>query len=127
MPELVLVGLDHRTASVGLRERLSVRDQQLPETIASLRRLPSIDGAAILSTCNRVEAIVSARSEDVIESIVDWLAVMAGCGREELEMHLCLLRGADVAAHFFRVAAGLESMIIGEPQIGGQVRNAFQA
>ncbi|HEX2062405.1 MAG TPA: glutamyl-tRNA reductase, partial [Thermoanaerobaculia bacterium] len=83
------------------------------------------DGAAVLSTCNRVEAVVSSRDEDVIAQIVEWLAARANSVRAELEKHLYVLRHGDVVKHLFRVASGLDSMIVGEPQIGGQVRNAF--
>ncbi|HEY3054797.1 MAG TPA: glutamyl-tRNA reductase [Thermoanaerobaculia bacterium] len=126
MASLVLVGLNHRTAPVGVRERLNVSDAQLPEFLRSLRELPGTDGAALLSTCNRVEAIVSAHTEDVIEPVVNWLAGHAGSDRDALEQYLYILRHADVVKHLFRVASGLDSMIVGEPQIGGQVRTAFQ-
>lgn len=122
---LILVGLNHRTAPVEVRERLDVSDSKLSETTGSLRALPGVDGAALLSTCNRVEAIVSTRDEDVLASIVDWLAASAGAERAELEKHLYILRHGDVVQHLFRVASGLDSMIVGEPQIGGQVRQTF--
>jgi glutamyl-tRNA reductase len=118
---LLLVGVNHRTAPVDVRERLS------GATLDELRALAGIDGAAMLSTCNRVEAVVSAASEDVIESIVDWLCARASAGRAELEKHIYVLRHADVVKHLFRVASGLDSMIVGEPQIAGQVREAFLA
>lgn len=122
---LILVGLNHRTAPVEVRERLSIPDNKLDDTTASLREIEGVDGAAVLSTCNRVETIVSTRDEDVIESIVHWLAVRGGTMRSELEKHLYILRHGDVVKHLFRVASGLDSMILGEPQIGGQVRKAF--
>src|SRR6185436_5398819 len=122
---LILVGLNHRTAPVDVRERLDVPDTQLGQTTAALRELPGVDGAALLSTCNRVEAIVSTRDEDVIETIVDWLAASASTTRAELEKHLYILRHGDVVKHLFRVTSGLDSMIVGEPQIGGQVKKVF--
>lgn len=124
---IILVGLNHRTAPVDVRERLDVPEQQLAATTAALRELEGVDGAALLSTCNRVEAIVSTRDEDVIETIVDWLAASASTSRTELEKHLYILRHGDVVKHLFRVASGLDSMIVGEPQIGGQVKKAFFA
>ncbi len=126
MANLVLVGLNHRTAPVEMRERLNVPEPRLPDLVQSLRTLPNVDGAALLSTCNRVESIISARTEDVIESVVNWLADHAVCDRTTLEQHLYILRHGDVVKHLFRVASGLDSMILGEPQIGGQVRKAFQ-
>jgi glutamyl-tRNA reductase len=122
---LILVGLNHRTAPVDVRERLSIAETKLADTTYALRTLDGVDGAAVLSTCNRVEAIVSTREEDVIESVVDWLALRAGASRSELEKHLYILRHGDVVKHLFRVTSGLDSMILGEPQIAGQVKKAF--
>ena len=83
---LLLVGVNHRTAPVAVRERLSIAGAaQMDETLTGLRALGGIDGAAVLSTCNRVEAIVSAASEDVLESVVNWLCARASAGRGELE------------------------------------------
>lgn len=124
---LILAGVNHRTAPVEVRERLSVADARLREAIRDLAGLPGVTGAALVSTCNRVEAIVSAESEDVLEQVVDWLSGRASTARHDLEKHLYIARHADVVKHLFRVAAGLDSMIVGEPQIGGQVRQSFQA
>ena len=123
---LILVGLNHRTAPVEVRERLSVSEHVLPDVVRTLQGIEGVDGAAMLSTCNRVEAIVSARTEDVIERIVEWLASQGGSDRASLENHLYIIRHGDVVKHLFRVASGLDSMIVGEPQIGGQVRAALQ-
>lgn len=122
---LILVGLNHRTAPVDVRERLSISEPRLGETTLALRGLEGVDGAAVLSTCNRVEVIVSTREEDVIANIVQWLAERASTVRAELEKHLYIVRHGDVVQHVFRVASGLDSMIVGEPQIGGQVRSSF--
>jgi len=124
---LILIGINHRTAPVALRERLSIANAKLQEVIESLRSVPGIDGATVVSTCNRVEAVVSATSEDVIEPVVNWLTDRSAVTRAELEKHLYVLRHGDVVKHLFRVASGLDSMIVGEPQIGGQVRAAFNA
>jgi glutamyl-tRNA reductase len=124
---LIAVGVNHHTAAVGVRERLSVSPAQMVETLGALRALDGIGGVAVLSTCNRVEAIVSASGEDVIEPVVDWLTQRAETDRAELEKHIYILRHSDVLKHLFRVASGLDSMIVGEPQIAGQVRAAFMA
>jgi len=122
---LIAIGLNHRTAPVHVRERLSIAEARLPAMLESVRTLPGIGCAAIVSTCNRVETFLSAENEDVIEAVVNWLADQADSDRGELEKHLYILRHADVVKHLFRVASGLDSMIIGEPQIHGQVRAAF--
>jgi glutamyl-tRNA reductase len=124
---LIAIGINHRTAPVHVRERLSVAESKLPELIASLTAMPGVDGSAIVSTCNRVELFLSAADEDVIESVVNWLSERAGAERGDLEKHLYILRHGDVVKHLFRVASGLDSMILGEPQIHGQVRAAFMA
>src|ERR1051326_7458782 len=122
---LILIGLNHRTAPVDVRERLGIAESKLAETTSTLQAIAGGNGAAVLSTCNRVEAIVSTRDEDSIEAIVDWLASTASTQRAELEKHLYILPHRDVCKHLSRVASGLDSMIVGEPQIGGQVKKAF--
>src|SRR5258708_14290530 len=101
---LIAVGVNHRTAAVDVRERLSVATSQMVPALDALRAVDGIDGVAVLSTCNRVEAIVSASGEDVIEPIVNWLTQRAGTGRAELEKHVYILRHGDVLKHLFRVA-----------------------
>jgi glutamyl-tRNA reductase len=122
---LVLVGLNHRTAPVEVRERLSVPESKLAFALQSLTQLDGIDGACVLSTCNRVEVIVSSESETVVDRIIDWLAEWSSTARELLEPHLRVLRHQDVVNHLYRVASGVDSMIVGEPQIAGQVKKAF--
>lgn len=120
-----LVGLNHRTAPVEIRERLSVSEVRLGEVTAALTRLRAVEGACVLSTCNRVEVLVSSTSEDVVDRVVDWLAHHGATTREALEPHLYIRRGSEAVTHLFRVASGLDSMLIGEPQIAGQVKKAF--
>ena len=120
-----LVGLNHRTAPVDVRERLNVAEARLPEVAETLTRLPGIDGACVLSTCNRVEVLVSSASEEVVDTLIDWLAEHGGTPREVLEPHLYIRRDSEAVTHLFRVASGLDSMLIGEPQIAGQVKKAF--
>ncbi|HEU4522393.1 MAG TPA: glutamyl-tRNA reductase, partial [Thermoanaerobaculia bacterium] len=98
---LLLIGLNHRTAPVGVRERLSVPEQRLPDVVRDLQAVDGVDGAAVVSTCNRVEAIISARTEDVIERIVEWLAKQGESDRTSLENHLYILRHTDVVKHLF--------------------------
>lgn len=124
---LILAGINHRTAPVEVRERLDIPAARQGELLGELRRIAAVSGAALLSTCNRVEVILSASTEDVLEPVVEWLAGLAGTTRTEIERHLYVLRHGDVVKHLFRVASGLDSMIIGEPQIAGQVKSAFLA
>src|SRR5579859_2330272 len=124
---LVLVGLNHRTAPVDVRERLSIPNTDLPRVLGAIKNVPGVEGAAIVSTCNRVECLISAPNEDIIDAAVAWMTDVGSTTRTELEKHLYILRHEDVIKHLFRVASGLDSMVIGEPQIGGQVRSAFIA
>jgi glutamyl-tRNA reductase len=124
---LILVGLNHRTAPVEIREQLSASEAQQPELLRNLVGVSGISGASMLCTCNRVETVVSAQSEDVIDQVVSWIASRTPrLSRRDIEQHLYVLRHTDVVKHLFRVASGLDSMIVGEPQIAGQVKSAFQ-
>jgi len=123
---LILIGLNHRTAPVDVRERLNVPEAKMNECLASMMDIGA-DGACLISTCNRVEAIVSSPREDVIEGLVNWMASRAMTTRESIEKYLYILRHGDVVKHLFRVASGLDSMVVGEPQIAGQVKSAFMS
>jgi glutamyl-tRNA reductase len=122
---LVVIGLNHKTAPVDVRERLSVQQQDLPGELAAVRAMKGVDGAAIVSTCNRVEIVASLRDDEAASRIVEHVASRSGMPREAVEKHLYILRHGDVIRHLFRVASGLDSMIVGEPQIAGQVRQAY--
>ncbi|HVT44111.1 MAG TPA: glutamyl-tRNA reductase [Thermoanaerobaculia bacterium] len=122
---LVLIGVNHKTAPVEVRERVSVSERESADILALVRGGEGVSGATILSTCNRVEILVSASHDDVVEPLVALLSSRAGLSAAEIERHLYVLRHADVIRHLFRVAAGLDSMIVGEPQIGGQVRSSY--
>ncbi|HVR42931.1 MAG TPA: glutamyl-tRNA reductase [Thermoanaerobaculia bacterium] len=124
---LALVGVNHKTAPVDVRERLSVPERDLDAELEAVRGMAGVDGVAIVSTCNRVEIVTSLRDENVVEGIVGRLASRASMERSRVEQHLYILRHGDVVRHLFRVASGLDSMIVGEPQIAGQVRQAYHA
>ncbi|HET7437091.1 MAG TPA: glutamyl-tRNA reductase [Thermoanaerobaculia bacterium] len=122
---LLLIGVNHHTAPVAIRERLSVGETKQTEVTESLMRLRGVEGTCVLSTCNRVEIIVSGAAE--ADDVIDWMARYARCSRDLIEPHLYIRRGGEAVSHLFRVAAGLDSMVIGEPQIAGQVKKAFGA
>ena len=124
---IIAIGLNHRTAPVELRERLAVSDSRLPEALARLKRWPGIDEGAILSTCNRVElyAVVKETTHGV-ESLRGYLVTLASdISWDGLEPHLYCLDGAEAIRHLFRVAASLDSMVVGEPQVLGQLKDAY--
>ena len=132
MTRLVALGLNHQTAPVSLRERVAFSAQALPGTLAALRALPGVEEVALLSTCNRTELYALTEHDD--EALVEWLAAHpqgseSGEARAPLALHDYLYRHRDDAAvrHLFRVATGLDSLVLGEPQILGQVKQAWAA
>ena len=121
-PVLHALGLNHQTAPVSLRERLAFDAGNLPSALVALKSLPGVREAAIVSTCNRTE--IYALAEDDGTSLQDWLATRQG-ERLPIDGYLYRHRDAEAARHLFRVAAGLDSLVLGEPQILGQVKEAW--
>ena len=115
---LWVLGLNHQTAPVELRERASFGGDALPRALASLRDTPQVAEAVLLSTCNRTELYAVAESGD---ALAQWLESHAG----QLQGYLYQHADADAVRHLFRVATGLDSMVLGEPQILGQVKDAW--
>ena len=123
---LLLIGVSHRTAPIELRERLDFSARGLDEALAALAGRPSGAEAAVLSTCNRAEVYLAC--EDLDRGRGDAEQFFADFHRlphEELRPHLYVKTDADAARHLFRVAAGLDSLVVGEPQILGQVKEAY--
>ena len=121
---LLVLGLDHRTAPVEMRERLSVERDQLPEALAQLSEY--VPQSVIVSTCNRTEVYTYDSDDiDLVGRVGNFLIGYSGVPGAELERHIYQLWEGDCVSHLFRVAGGLESMIVGERQILGQVRAAF--
>jgi glutamyl-tRNA reductase len=123
---LLAVGLNHTTAPVDVRERLAVPREQIGESLSGLLQHASLSEVVLLSTCNRVEVYAVQPNALQPDRIVDALAQLRGMSGEIVRRH-CFVREHDNAArHIFRVAASLESMVVGEPQILGQVKDAWQ-
>ena len=124
--ELIILGVTHHTAPVAIREKLAFSNGQLAQGLERLCHLPTIEEGAILSTCNRVELLATSPSGDhAIGALTDFLAETEDLPRAELERHLSVYRGPDAIRHLFRVAASLDSLVVGEPQILGQLKDAF--
>lgn len=119
--KLLVLGINHQTAPVSLRERVSFPAAALPQALDELRALTPVREAAVLSTCNRTEVYVVA--EDGGQAVADWLADQVG--EDGLHGYLYRHMDADTARHLFRVATGLDSLVLGEPQILGQVKQAW--
>jgi glutamyl-tRNA reductase len=123
---LLLVGASHRTAPVELRERLDFCSRGLDRAVAALAARPSATEAVVVSTCNRAELYVvcedpAATAEDLLVFFSEFQQLPA----HEIRPHLYAHRNQDAARHLFRVSSGLDSLIVGEPQILGQVKEAF--
>lgn len=124
--EIVIVGLSHKTAPIEIREKISFAEDALDDGLKSLSASRSVNEAFILSTCNRVEICAVTLKEDVVvDDIASFLSEYHLLDREKIDPHLYVLRGEDAIAHIFRVASSLDSMVVGEPQILGQVKDAF--
>jgi len=117
-----VIGLNHQTAPVDLRERVAFSGDAVGTALAELRALPAVREVALLSTCNRTE--LYAEAEDDGSALADWLARRSEVGAD---LHGYLYRHQDEEAvrHLFRVATGLDSLVLGEPQILGQVKDAW--
>jgi glutamyl-tRNA reductase len=127
--DLLVLGVSHRTAPVGVRERLAVVPETLDAVLAELTALPSVREAALLSTCNRVEiyAAIDADADRAVQGLSEALARRAGVTALELGAHLYERRDAEAVSHLFRVASSLDSLVLGEPQILGQTKQALEA
>lgn len=126
MPLLIL-GLNHTTAPVEIRERVVFEPAELNLALAGLTQLPGTVGGTIVSTCNRTEiycVVDSPEREDAIEA---WFRQWHGLGDNEIDTCLYRYRDAEAVRHLLRVASGLDSMILGEPQITGQLKDAWRA
>ena len=125
---LFLLGVSHRTAPVELRERLDFSSRDVGAAVEALATRSSAAEAVVLSTCNRSELYVaSADPERTRSELVTFLGDYHAVPREMFLPHLFTHGDAAAAHHLFRVASGLDSLVVGEPQILGQVKDAFQA
>ncbi|MGK7937779.1 MAG: glutamyl-tRNA reductase [Xenococcaceae cyanobacterium] len=124
---IVVVGLSHKTASVEIREKLSIPEPQIEEAIAQLRNYPHISEVAVISTCNRLEIYaVVYDTEQGVKEITQFLADKGQINSLELRRHLFTLLHEDALRHLMRVSAGLESLVLGEGQILAQVKNTHK-
>ncbi|MGI8603889.1 MAG: glutamyl-tRNA reductase [Verrucomicrobiales bacterium] len=117
---LIVTGLNHQTASVSLRERLAVRDSEVPAVTQRLRELEGVEEVVLLSTCNRVEVYAAGREPGVVVSFLE-RHFQLGPDAAKLYQH----RELDTLRHLFRVVSGLDSMVLGETEIFGQVKTAY--
>jgi len=122
---LYAVGLSHRTAPIELREQVDFARAGVAAALEGLAARNIAREMAVLSTCNRAEVYVAAPTDRAIDELFAFFAEYHDVPLDQLSPHLYVHHGADVARHLFRVAAGLDSLVVGEPQILGQVKSAY--
>lgn len=123
---LLALGINHKTAPVSLRERLTFSPESIDAALNSLLQQPMVQGGVVLSTCNRTELYLSVEQQDHLrEQLIGWLCDYHHLRPEEISKNLYWHYGNDAVSHLMRVASGLDSQVLGEPQILGQVKKAF--
>lgn len=126
--EILLVGLSHKTAPVEIREKVSFTDQSMDEGVRALVKCPNVHEGLIISTCNRVEVYTTVAQNNLDtakDEIAKFLAEFNEVPLNQVQPHLYVMTGGESVKHIFRVSSSLDSMILGEPQILGQVKDAF--
>jgi glutamyl-tRNA reductase len=120
---LTVLGVNHKTAPIELRERIAISREQLPDVTRALAEMPGVAECMIVSTCNRVELIAAVDGKEA--DLAGFLCRQFGLDLGLLASHIYQHRDQHAVRHLFRVAASLDSMVVGEPQILGQVKEAF--
>jgi glutamyl-tRNA reductase len=123
---LFALGISHQTAPISIRERLAFAAESLPEALQSLASVPGVDGCAIVSTCNRTELYLSGR-QPIMRAVTEWLHGWHKLNPGQYQEYLYHLEQSACIFHLIKVISGADSMIIGEPQVAGQVKGAWQA
>lgn len=126
---VLLTGISYKTAPVDIRERLAVPEAALPQALSALLACPGPDEVLLLSTCNRVEILAHAPDAAPLAAgpLLDALARLRSLDPASLRPHFYTFTGRDALRHLFRVASSLDSMVLGEPQILGQLKDAYSA
>lgn len=126
---LITLGINHKTAPVAVREQVAFTPERLPEALKQLQALPCVSEAAILSTCNRTEIYCSLDNNSSVnnkdQQIIDWFSQFHNIPLETLTQYTYQHDHASTIKHAFRVASGLDSMVLGEPQILGQMKQSY--
>ncbi len=123
----IVIGLNHKTADIDIREKLAFDGPKLEEGLLTIRNLPEVKESVIISTCNRVEIYLNAgNTEQAIASIKEFIASFHDIRNESLNDALYIHYDIEAVRHIYRVASSLDSMVVGEPQILGQLKEAFE-
>jgi glutamyl-tRNA reductase len=125
--KVFVAGLNHKIADVDVREKLAFNGPKLEEGLKRFRELPEVHEAIILSTCNRVELYANVKdNQRAAEAVKTFLSEFHNINRSSLDAGLYIYDGVNAVRHIFRVASSLDSMVVGEPQILGQLKDAFE-
>ncbi|MBW1859690.1 MAG: glutamyl-tRNA reductase, partial [Deltaproteobacteria bacterium] len=124
--EIVVIGLNHKTAPVEVRECLAFAAEDNAQVLERMRQEPYVDEVVLFSTCNRVEFLLATQDvSKAAETIKDFLAEFKKTPRDTFEHALYVYEGDEAIRHIFRVASSLDSMVVGEPQILGQIKESY--
>jgi glutamyl-tRNA reductase len=127
MDKIALIGLSHHTAPVEIREKIAFSANDVPEALDRISSIAGVKEVMLFSTCNRVEVLVVAENEyETVPEVKKFIAEYNHVPLSEFENNLYVLEGEDAVRHIFRVASSLDSLVVGEPQILGQIKDAFQ-
>ena len=124
---LLVVGLNHHSAPLDVREKVALPEDSIASALTDLRRATALEQSVIVSTCNRLEIYAATGGSYRAGGITAWLCGYHGLDARELDGHLFTLRDTSAVRHLLRVASGLDSAIVGEPQVTGQVKAAYRA
>ena len=128
MLEIVLLGLNHKTAPVELRECLAFSKEEISAALKAFQESPAINEVVLISTCNRVEILLATDDKsNAMDAVKIYLSEFKKLPVAEFEKALYIHEGDDAVRHIFRVASSLDSMVVGEPQILGQIKESYQA
>ncbi len=122
---LLAIGLNHHTAPVDVRERVAIDETQLSDALTNLRQVAAVHEAAIVSTCNRTEFYCGVQEADPAP-VIQWLRDYLNIEPDQISPYLFHYTDEDAVRHLMRVCSGLDSMILGEPQILGQIKTAYR-
>lgn len=121
---IVAFGINHKTAPIEIREKVSFSPERMDEALKDLVACPAINEAAILSTCNRTEIYCGLEQLDG-EQLISWLANFHGLEADQIRDYTYVYPDSDAIRHLLRVSSGLDSLVLGEPQILGQIKDAY--
>lgn len=122
---LLTLGISHQTAPISIRDRIAFAVESMPDALASLASLSGVDGCSILSTCNRTELYISSQ-QTITRSVFDWLHDWHQLTPSQFQDYFYRLEHGACNQHLIKVISGMDSMVLGEPQVAGQARQAWQ-